>query len=217
MKTLQKFITTTTVEGSSWRMSLPNFLRVYRSTPHSVTGRSPYSQLFGGREMRGKIPQFSLSSEEDPEVRQKDALAKQKMKMYADKRANAKPSPIQEGDVVLLRQEKKNKLSTPFEGIPYTVFQKKGSMVTAERTTDGRMVTRNTKDFKSCSPSTRETTQATLSDKVDDAIVAGKSPSRVDVAEQTSEMPQPTSVASSPHPPSAAEPCRITEWKIFLL
>ena len=114
--------------------------------------------------------------------------------MYADKRANAKPSPIREGDTVLLRQEKKNKLSTPFEGIPYTVFQKKGRMVTAERTTDGRMVTRNTKDFKSCPSSTKETTQATLSDKADDAIVAEKSPSRVDVAVQTSEMPQPTSV-----------------------
>ena len=48
----------------------------------------------------------------------------------------------------MLRQEKKNKLSTPFEGIPYTVFQKKGSMVIAERTTDGRMVTRNTKHLE---------------------------------------------------------------------
>ena len=66
--------------------------------------------------MHGKIPQFSLSSEEE---RQKDPLAKEKMKIYADKRANAKPSPIQEGDMVLLRKEKKNKLSTPFEGIPF--------------------------------------------------------------------------------------------------
>ena len=131
---------------------------------------------------------------------------RKKMKMYADKRANAKPSPIREGDTVLLRQEKKNKLSTPFEGIPYTVFQKKGSMVTAERTTDGRMVTRNTKDFKSCPPSTKETTQATLSDKASDAIVAAKPPSTVNVAEQTSETPQPTRVPPSPHPPSAEEP-----------
>ena len=141
VKTLQKFITTTIVEGSSWGMPLPDFLRVHRSTPHTLTGRSPYSQLFGERDMRGKIPQLCLSSEEDPEVRQKDALAKHKMKLYADKRANANPSPIREGDTVLLRQEKKNKLSTAFESIPYTVFQKKGSMVTAERTIDGRMVT----------------------------------------------------------------------------
>ena len=197
----------TTVEGNSWRMSFPN-----------LTGRSPYSQLFGGREICGKIPQFSLSSEDDPEVRQKDALAKQKMKMYADKKAYAKHTPIREGDMVLLRQEKKNKLSTPFEGIPYTVFQKKGSMVTAERVTDGRMVTRNTKDFKSCPPSTKGRTQATLVDKADDAIVAAKPPSTVDVAEppstvdlaeQTSEMTSTSAVPEtvpSPHPPSAEEP-----------
>ena len=73
-----------------------------------------------------------------------------------------KTSPMRKGDTVLLRQENKSKLSTPFEGIPYTVFQKKGSMVTAKRTTDGRMVTRNTKDFKSSPPTTKETTQATL-------------------------------------------------------
>ena len=40
VKTLQKFITTTTVEASSWRMSLPDFLRVYRSTPLTGTGRN---------------------------------------------------------------------------------------------------------------------------------------------------------------------------------
>lgn len=159
--------------------------------------------------MCGKIPQFNLSSEENPEVRQKEALAKQKVKVYADKKANAKPSPIREGDTVLLHQEKKNKLSTPFEGIPYTVFQKKGSMVTAERTTDGRMVTRNTKDFKSCPPPTKETTQATLVDKADDAIGAVKPPWTVDVAEQMAEVPQSTSAVPEtvplPHPPSAEE------------
>ena len=138
--------------------------------------------------MRGKISQFNRSSEKNSEVRQKDALAKQKkkIKMYADKRANAKPSPIREGDTVLLRQEKKNKLSTPFEGIPYTVVQTKGSMVTGKRVTEGRMLTRNTKDFKSCPGSTKETTQATLVDKADDALVAAKPPSTGDVAEQPS-------------------------------
>ena len=72
--------------------------------------------------------------------------------------------------------EKKNKFSTPFEGIPYTVFQKKGSMVTAEGTTDGRMVTWNTKDFKSCPPSTtkKKLQQTALVDNAHYAIVAAK-------------------------------------------
>ena len=83
-------------------------------------------------------------------------------------------------------------------------------MVTAESNTDGRMVNRNTKNFKSCQPSTKETTQATLVDKTNNAIVAARPPSTVDVAEQTSEMPQPTSTVPetvpSPHPPSVKEP-----------
>ena len=74
--------------------------------------------------MRGKILLFSLSSEEDPEVRQKDALAKQRMKMYADKRANAKPSPI-EKVIRCCCVTRKKKISAPFEGIPYTVFRRK--------------------------------------------------------------------------------------------
>ena len=75
--------------------------------------------------MRGKILWLSVSSEEDPEVRQKDALAKQRMKMYADKRANAKLSPV--GNVIRCCCVKgtKKKRSTPFEGIPYTVFKRK--------------------------------------------------------------------------------------------
>ena len=74
------------------------------------------------------------------------------MKMYADKRANAKPSPIR----VLLCQEKKSKLSTPFEGIPYT----------------------DSKDRK-------KRTQAALANRADVSIVASKPWSTVDVADQT--------------------------------
>ncbi|PFX29405.1 Uncharacterized protein K02A2.6 [Stylophora pistillata] len=126
--------------------------------------------------------EYARTSEENPEVRQKEALAKQKIKVYADKKANTKPSPIRE------------------------VFQKKGSMVTAER----RMTTRNTKDFKSCPAPTKETTQATPVEKADDEIGDTKPPPTVDVAEQTAEEPQSTSAlpetVPSPHPPSAEEP-----------
>ena len=40
--TLQKFFVTVTVERRLWRTVLPSFLRVYRSTPHAVTGKSPH-------------------------------------------------------------------------------------------------------------------------------------------------------------------------------
>ena len=56
------------------------------------------------------------------------------------------------GETVLVRQEKRNKLSTPFEPIPYHVTRIKGSMITAQRTTDNRTVTRNSSFFKSIPP-----------------------------------------------------------------
>ena len=49
-------------------------------------------------------------------------------------------------------------------GHPLHCIQKKGSIITAERTTYRRMVTRNTKDFMSSPPLSKETTETTLVD-----------------------------------------------------
>ena len=83
---------------------------------------------------------------------------KSKMKTNADMKANAKKSNIQEGDLVLLCQEKRSKLSSPFETSPYSVVEKKETMVLAERVSDGRTVPRspnrgshaNSARFKCC-------------------------------------------------------------------
>ena len=52
--------------------------------------------------------------------------------MYADCQRNARESEIREGDKVLLRQEKENKLSTPYKQSPFTVIQKNGNSVLVE-------------------------------------------------------------------------------------
>ena len=52
--------------------------------------------------------------------------------MYADCKRNAQESKIQEGDKVLLRQEKENKLSTTYKQSPFTVVQKNGNSVLVE-------------------------------------------------------------------------------------
>ena len=111
--------------------------------------------------MRGKIPQFSYNVEEDLGVGQRDVEAKSKMKTCADTKVNAKKYNIQEGDLVLWRQEKRDNLSPPFETTPYSVVEKKGTMVMAERSrvNDGRTVARNTSDFKGYSVTTEEQTQ----------------------------------------------------------
>lgn len=57
---------------------------------------------------------------------ERDRIHKARAKQYADKTRRAKPCDIQEGDTVLLRQQKKNKLSTTYDPRPYIVRQKKG-------------------------------------------------------------------------------------------
>ncbi|KAL9967186.1 hypothetical protein ACROYT_G025364 [Oculina patagonica] len=131
-------------EGRNWKSEMDNFLVMYRSTPHSTTGVSPAELLFG-RRMRTKLPQLQEFSIED-EVRDHDSERKEKGKVYADSRRNACESEIQEGDKVLLRQEKENKLSTPFKQSPFTVVQKNGNSVLVEA--DGVQYRRNVTHVK---------------------------------------------------------------------
>lgn len=76
----------------------------------------------------------------------KDRQAKEKMKVYADTRNNAKESYIKEGDTVLVKTPKENKLSTPFSSKPYIVKERNGSQITAER--GGQTIVRNSSHYK---------------------------------------------------------------------
>ena len=73
---------------------------------------------------------------------------KEKEKKYADTRRHTKSRKFMMGQTVLVQQEKKNKLTTLFEPIPYHVTRVKSSMITAQRTTDNRTVTRNSSFLK---------------------------------------------------------------------
>ena len=68
------------------------------------------------------------------------------MKEYHDKRANAKEGTFNIGDTVLVKQQKKNKLSTRFNPNIYTVKHVKGTMITA--TSGIHSITRNVSSFK---------------------------------------------------------------------
>lgn len=92
------------------------------------------------------------------------------MKDYADSRRNARPSKLQNGDTVLVQQDKTNKFTTPFDPRPYEIIKKKGSMVTAKR--EDREVTRNASHFKSVLnppelPGTDDTEDMVIKEKLD--------------------------------------------------
>ena len=144
MRTIGKFVKTATAEQRSWKQELNNFLRNYRATPHSTTGIPP-AQLLMGRNIKTKIPTIVTESN-DGKIRETDKEKKISMKTYADKKRHARESQIKKGDKVLLKQNKRDKLSTPYDPKPYEVINIKGSMITAQR--DGQTVTRNSSFFK---------------------------------------------------------------------
>ena len=100
-------------EGRNRKSEMDNFLMMYRSTPHFTTGVSPAELLFR-RRIRTKLPHLQEFGIED-EDRDRDGGRKAKGKVYAECQKNARESEIREGDKVLLRQEKENKLSTPYK------------------------------------------------------------------------------------------------------
>lgn len=133
-------------EGKPWRGELRKYLRVYRSLPHNTTGKSP-SELLFNRQMRGKIPDLRLGRTYEQEVRDKDAEQKAKMAHYSNSKRGAKASDIEIGDRVLIRQDKANKLSTPFNPNPHIVVDKNGSSTVVE-SPQGVQYKRNTSHLR---------------------------------------------------------------------
>ncbi|KAJ8416538.1 hypothetical protein AAFF_G00358260 [Aldrovandia affinis] len=81
-----------------------------------------------------KLPDIS-TAQADLEVRDRDAEQKGKSKIYADERRGAKYSDVDIGDTVLVKQEKTDKLTTPFNTTPHKVVGKAGSQVVVESPT----------------------------------------------------------------------------------
>ena len=154
MRTLGKAIRTGHVQKLDWQKELNKFLRNYRSTPHQTTHACP-CELLMGRQIKTKLPELPPQHPTYNHISSKDLHAKQKMKEYADRRNRAKPHRFSIGDLVLPRQPKRNKFSTPFSAEPFRIIAIKGSMITAVR--NGTTITRNVSHFKSI-PSDIETT-----------------------------------------------------------
>ena len=146
MKTFGKVLRTCT----HWKQDMYQFLRNYRATPHCTTGVSPATALFG-RPIRVKLPNPvvvpSGESHDPATMRKRDAQQKLKVKSQAESKRAVKDCDIQSGDTVLVRQPKREKLSTPYHPTPLTVIKKHHSMLTAENA--DRKVTRNSSTSKS--------------------------------------------------------------------
>ena len=152
-----KAIRAAVVSKQNWKAALVDFLRIYRSTPHSTTLFSPYKLLFG-RDPKTKFPQASDNVEKHPdddEVRARDNKEKKKMKDYADAKRNAQETAMEKGDVVLVKQKRKEKTDTTRDPQQLIISKEKGTMITATYP-DGKEITRNKSHFKLVDPKPEE-------------------------------------------------------------
>ena len=148
-RTLGKVIRTAESEVHvSWKQQLHKFLRQYRATPHSTTNISP-SQALNSRKLKCEFPELQTPMQyrkHDNYLRERDARQKSKMKAYTDNLLHAKPSNIEEGDTVLVRQPKRTKHTPPFNPNPFEVTTRRGNMIVARR--GDKLTKRNVSHFK---------------------------------------------------------------------
>ena len=143
MKNLKKIWSIAMIEKKSPRQELYQFLRQYRATPHTTTGKAPAELLFG-RPYQTRLPRKTAATE-DQELRERDGQQKEKQKAYKDKPNNVKEHSIKDGDKVLLLNRKKK---GPFwyDPEPYTVTKIQGHQITAKR--GNQVLKRDAKNFK---------------------------------------------------------------------
>ena len=115
---------------------------------YRTTGVSPAELLFR-RKLRTRIPGIEEFQVLDgQEVIDRDCEAKERGKLYADEKRGARESEVKEGDRVLLKQEKTNKLTPTFRPETFRVLNKTGNSFVVE-SPDGVQYKRNSTDVES--------------------------------------------------------------------
>jgi len=174
MKTIKKCVHIAQIEHQKWRRELVKFLCKYRVNLHSTTGVALATLLFS-RNVHAKFPQLTTEPKNREEISQRDSEQKAKMKAYADDKSYVKPSSLQIGSRVLVKNSpSKGKKSAMFNPKPYTVIKIKGSMITAER--HGHRITRNSSYFKEI----QDQTNQNRDESVDEALTDNDTDSLMD-------------------------------------
>ncbi|XP_057311352.1 uncharacterized protein LOC130649143 [Hydractinia symbiolongicarpus] len=147
MRNFNKALQIATIERKVWKISLFNFLLNYRISTHSTIGVSSAEALIQ-RQVRWKLPSLNNLPNRDAikEAPHRDAQQKLKMKTYVDARFHARQTAINKGDHVLVKQPKRNKLSSLFDPKTYCITGIQSTKLTASQ--PGHTITRKVRHFK---------------------------------------------------------------------
>ncbi|XP_055609033.1 uncharacterized protein K02A2.6-like [Uranotaenia lowii] len=114
--------------NEDWRKALKNYVYMFNTTPHSMTGKAPL-ELMTGRPVKDLLPSLKTDPNlfRDEGIREQDLIEKTKGKIYADKRRHAKLSDIEGGDTVMLKNYASGKLESHFKLEKFTVVERNGT------------------------------------------------------------------------------------------
>jgi hypothetical protein len=148
--TLGKALKTAKIQRRPWKQELSRFLLHY--TEHRRIAQREYHRQNVYLTELFKDNYLSVLNKKDNLNRHKEAQNNErKRKEYNEKydarKHKSKKSEVDVGDHVLVRQERKNKLTSTFKPIPYVVTKHEHSRVTA-RNHNGHVITRNVSYFK---------------------------------------------------------------------
>ena len=191
LRTLEKAVRCAMIEGKGWKQEMYRFLR--RTTPHSSTG-IPLATARLNRSIRTTLPEIKTPLF-DKTMSETDAAAKFRMNQYADRRTNAKPSNLQPGDIVLVKQRSVNKNSTPYKPTTYEVVARKGTMITANN--DDHTITRNISRFKPVKIKIEPSVLPTEDDPLDENLSSGDRSTDMSLEESTTPSPVDSPIYSA--------------------
>lgn len=135
------------VEKQKWRDTLKGYVSAYNRRPHSTTDKSPL-EIMTNRKIKDLIPTIKgRDRPPDDEIREQDALAKEKGRRATDKKRRATEAQIEVGDKVFVRNKTMGKLEPNFKPNVYEVIDKKGNE-TWIRSTEGVRYRRCVTDLK---------------------------------------------------------------------
>lgn len=110
------------VEKKNWKNVMSEYVYAYNIRPHTVTNKAPL-ELMTGRPVKDLLPTLMINeTPDDDNIRESDALAKEKGRVWSDAHRKAKSSAIQVGDTVFAKNQMPGgKLEPNFSPVPYTV------------------------------------------------------------------------------------------------
>ncbi|EDS42844.1 conserved hypothetical protein [Culex quinquefasciatus] len=144
----------------------------------------PPMELLLGRPVKNLLPSIRTESglRRDEDVRDRDAIKKMQGKLYADERRHAKPSEIEVGDYVMMRNFETGKLEPKFRLERFKVIKKTG-MDTIITNDEGLMYRRSVSHLRKW-PST-EPTDSERDSALESTVGDAQSP------EEDLEQPEP--------------------------